>query len=120
MTLSGRHILLTGAARGLGAVMARHLSEAGARLTLADILEDEGRAVAKALSADFHPVDLRDPASIQTLAASLNVPLHGLVNNGAIATGIGGTPMGAFSGNLSGEEIWNLVHYIQSLSGRAF
>lgn len=92
MTLAGRHILLTGAARGLGAVMARHLCGAGARLTLADILEDEGRAVAKALSADFHPVDLRDPASIQALAASLNEPLHGLVNNGAIATGIGGVP----------------------------
>ncbi len=38
----------------------------------------------------------------------------------SIATGIGGTPMGAFNGNLSGEEIWHLVHYIQSLSGRAF
>ncbi len=92
MTLDGRHILVTGAARGLGAVMARHLAEAGARLTLADILEDEGRAVARALSADFHPLDLRDPASIETLAASLDAPLHGLVNNGAIATGIGGVP----------------------------
>jgi len=36
----------------------------------------------------------------------------------SIATGIGGTPMGAFRGNLTGKEIWNLVHYIQSLAGR--
>ena len=36
----------------------------------------------------------------------------------SIATGIGGTPMGAFRGNLSGEDIWHLVHYIQALSGR--
>lgn len=92
MTLDGRHVLLTGAARGLGAVMARHLAEAGARLTLADILEDEGREMAATLSANFHPVDLRDPASIETLAASLDAPLDGLVNNGAIATGIGGVP----------------------------
>ncbi|QXT38251.1 SDR family oxidoreductase [Gymnodinialimonas ceratoperidinii] len=88
--LAGRHILLTGAARGLGAVIARHLAEAGAQLTLADILEDEGRAVAGELDADFHRVDLRDPASIEALGAKLEGPLHGLFNNGAIATGIGG------------------------------
>lgn len=90
MMLSGRHMLVTGAARGLGAVVARHLTECGAQLTLADILEEEGREVAKALSADFHPVDLAEPESIQVLADSLQGPLHGLFNNGAIATGIGG------------------------------
>jgi len=90
MTLSGRHILVTGAARGLGAVVARHLAEAGAQLTLADILEDEGRAVASDLSARFQRVDLRDPASVAALGKSLSGPLHGLFNNGAIATGIGG------------------------------
>ena len=90
MTLSGRHILVTGAARGLGAVVARHLAGAGAQLTLADILEDEGRAVASDLSARFQRVDLRDPASVAALGKSLSGPLHGLFNNGAIATGIGG------------------------------
>lgn len=90
MSLTGRHILLTGAARGLGAVVARHLAEAGARLTLADILEEEGRAVAQTLSADFHRLDLRDPDSVSALGAGLDGPLHGLFNNGAIATGIGG------------------------------
>lgn len=92
MTLAGRHILLTGAARGLGAVIAQHLAEAGADLTLADILEDEGRAVANRLSAGFLPVDLRDPASIRNLASQIDAPLHGLFNNGAVATGIGGVP----------------------------
>ncbi|MFK7752256.1 MAG: SDR family oxidoreductase [Sedimentitalea sp.] len=90
MSLDGRHVLVTGAARGLGAVIARHLAEAGAQLTLADILEDEGRAVAKSLGGVFHRVDLRDPESISGLGAALGHPLHGLVNNGAIATGIGG------------------------------
>ena len=92
MTLEGRHILVTGAARGLGAVIARHLANAGAQLTLADILEDEGRAVADDLSARFHWVDLRDPNSIEALGAAMDQPLHGLFNNGAIATGIGGIP----------------------------
>jgi mono/diheme cytochrome c family protein len=33
-----------------------------------------------------------------------------------IAAGIKGTPMGSFEGALSPEEIWDLVHFIQSLS----
>jgi len=90
MSLAGRHILVTGAARGLGAVIARHLAKVGATLTLADILEEEGRAVAADLSADFHRVDLRDPASVAALGTRVDGPLHGLFNNGAIATGIGG------------------------------
>lgn len=33
-----------------------------------------------------------------------------------IATGINGTPMGAFGDNLTGEQIWDLVHFVQELS----
>lgn len=33
-----------------------------------------------------------------------------------IAAGIKGTPMGAFAGTLSAEEIWDLVHFVQYLS----
>lgn len=104
MSVDGRHILITGAARGLGAVIAQHLAQAGARLTLADILVDEGRAMADTLSADFHALDLRDPDSIETLAGSLDGPLHGLVNNGAIATGIGGIPFDDVD-----IEVWDKV-----------
>lgn len=90
MNLSGRRVLVTGAARGLGETLARHLADDGAELVLADILEDEGRAIADDLGASFHPVDLRDPAGIAAFAETVSEPLHGLVNNGAIATGIGG------------------------------
>ena len=34
----------------------------------------------------------------------------------SIATGINGTPMGAFDGNLTGEQIWDVVHFVQSLA----
>ena len=34
----------------------------------------------------------------------------------SIATGINGTPMGSFNGNLDGGEIWDLVHFVQSLA----
>jgi len=90
MSLSGRHIVITGAARGLGAVLARAAAKADARLTLADIAEEEGRAVANELGASFLPVDLGDPDSIAAFANAIDGPVHGLVNNGAIATGIGG------------------------------
>ena len=90
MNLSGRHIVITGAARGLGAVLAKAAAEAGAQLTLGDIAEEEGRVVAKELGAAFVPVDLGVPESISAFSAAIEGPVHGLVNNGAIATGIGG------------------------------
>ena len=34
----------------------------------------------------------------------------------SIATGINGTPMPSFSGSLSPEEIWDLVHFVQNMS----
>jgi NAD(P)-dependent dehydrogenase (short-subunit alcohol dehydrogenase family) len=108
MSLSGRHILVTGAARGLGATIARALADRGARLVLADIAEEEGRAVAASLDAVFQPVDLGDPASIEALGAAVGAAtggsLHGLVNNGAIATGIGGIGFEEIE-----TESWDLV-----------
>ncbi|WP_199260688.1 SDR family oxidoreductase [Paracoccus binzhouensis] len=94
MMLQGRHILVTGAARGLGEKIAERLAAEGARLILVDLLADEGRAVADRLGAAFLPVDLADPTAIaamaEAVAAQAGGLLHGLVNNGAIATGIGG------------------------------
>jgi NAD(P)-dependent dehydrogenase (short-subunit alcohol dehydrogenase family) len=91
-------VLVTGAARGLGAVLARAVASAGAHVVLADILDDEGRATTDALvregfAASFISVDLSRPTSIEDVARSLprvEGRLDGLVNCGAIATGIGG------------------------------
>jgi NAD(P)-dependent dehydrogenase (short-subunit alcohol dehydrogenase family) len=96
MSLTGRHILVTGAGRGLGAEIARTLAAQGAQLILADIDAGAGQATAEALHARFLPVDLGDPEAITACVAEAGRlaggQLHGLVNNGAIATGIGGIP----------------------------
>lgn len=91
--LEGRTVLVTGAARGVGRALAEACAQAGARLVLADVQEAEGRAAAAELSARFVRVDLADPPSIAAMAADIashEGELHGLVNNAAIATGIGG------------------------------
>jgi NAD(P)-dependent dehydrogenase (short-subunit alcohol dehydrogenase family) len=95
--LTGRTIVVTGAARGVGRAIAGACAKAGACLVLGDILEEGGRAVAQELGktteARFVPLDLGDPASVQAFArdvAQHESEIHGLVNNAAIATDVGG------------------------------
>jgi NAD(P)-dependent dehydrogenase (short-subunit alcohol dehydrogenase family) len=99
MSLAGRTILITGAARGLGRAFAEACAAARAeRIVVADVREDLGEAAVAALAkagakAVFLPVDLADPQSIGVFADKMGARyghLDGLVNNGAIATGIGG------------------------------
>jgi len=99
MTVAGRTIVITGAGRGLGHAFARACAAAGAaRIVVADIRTDWGEATAKMLreagaEAEFLPLDLGDPHSIGAFAAAVTARcghIDGLVNNGAIATGIGG------------------------------
>jgi NAD(P)-dependent dehydrogenase (short-subunit alcohol dehydrogenase family) len=95
--LAGRTIVVTGAARGVGRAIARACAKAGARLILGDILDDGGRAVAEELGkvtpARFVPIDLNEAAAIDAFArdvAAREGKIHGLVNNAAIATNVGG------------------------------
>lgn len=97
VSLENKRIVITGAARGLGRGFAEAALDGGARIVIADILEERGRQTADELSAhgevSFEPVDLADPSSIETLAANAQRTLggvDGLVNCAAIATGIGG------------------------------
>jgi NAD(P)-dependent dehydrogenase (short-subunit alcohol dehydrogenase family) len=90
--LAGRRILVTGGARGLGAAFVTSLAQAGARVAFGDVLEDEGRTLAKTLNeagyrVDFVPLDLNDTASIQrcvATSAELMGGIDGLINNAAI------------------------------------
>jgi NAD(P)-dependent dehydrogenase (short-subunit alcohol dehydrogenase family) len=95
--LAGRTIVVTGAARGLGHAIARACARHHARLVLGDVLEPAGRDVAQELGkltpTRYVRVDLDDPDSITTFArdvAQHEGKIHGLVNNAAIATNVGG------------------------------
>jgi NAD(P)-dependent dehydrogenase (short-subunit alcohol dehydrogenase family) len=99
MSLAGRTIVITGAGRGLGRAFAEACAAAGAaNIVVADIQKEWGEATAAKLrsggaKAMFVPIDLGDPKSIEAFAAKITAecgPIDGLVNNGAIATGIGG------------------------------
>ncbi|MBP7566370.1 MAG: SDR family oxidoreductase [Burkholderiaceae bacterium] len=95
--LDGRRVLVTGAARGLGESFARALVAAGARVVLSDVLHEQGRQVAQQLgdAAHYVPMDLLDPAAIETgvaQAAQWLGGLDGLINNAAI-TNSGGKTM---------------------------
>lgn len=94
MMLAGRTIVVTGAARGVGRAVAEACAAAGARLVMADILEDLGRDTAATISGSrFLTLDLADPESVARFGADVAAQegaVHGLVNNAAIATGIGG------------------------------
>jgi len=97
--LDGKVIVVTGAGRGLGRAFAEACAEAGAELVVvAEINETWGRDTAAALDeagyrALFVPLDLGDPASVAAMAETVAARcgrIDGLVNNAAIATGIGG------------------------------
>jgi len=96
--LSGRTIVITGAARGVGRAIAEACARHGARLILCDVLREQGERTAAELtragtSVRFAPVDLADPQSIAAFAADIartEGVIHGLVNNAAIATQVGG------------------------------
>jgi 2,3-dihydroxy-2,3-dihydro-p-cumate dehydrogenase len=51
-------VIVTGAASGIGAVIARHFAEAGARLILSDVDEKQLTAVAEAIAAGGHEMPM--------------------------------------------------------------
>ena len=87
--LDGRVAVITGAGRGQGAAEARMFAEAGARVVLTDVREEEGRAVAAELGKDglFVRHDVTDAAQWGRVVAEATDRfgrLDILVNNAGI------------------------------------
>ncbi|MFC1409235.1 SDR family NAD(P)-dependent oxidoreductase [Streptacidiphilus sp. N1-12] len=92
--LLGRTILITGAARGQGEQEARLFAEEGARVVVADVLDDQGEALAKELALRFgddrvryQHLDVGDEsdweAAVEATVSAFG-KLDGLVNNAGI------------------------------------
>ena len=86
--LSGRCALVTGGARGLGAGMARALTDAGARVMIADVLKDVGEQTAAELAGGgFVELNVTSDAGWESAVAHAVGELGGLdilVNNAGI------------------------------------
>ena len=83
-----RNIVVTGAARGMGAEEARQLVQEGARVVLCDVLKEEGETLAKELGpkATFLFHDVTNEQHWNALAEHVQAAggLDGLVNNAGI------------------------------------
>jgi NAD(P)-dependent dehydrogenase (short-subunit alcohol dehydrogenase family) len=98
--LDGKRIMVTGAARGLGFHFAKACAEQGATVVMCDILAGELAESAHGLREqgyriEDYVIDLADSASIDAAFTAIaeSGAIDGLVNNAAMATGVGGKNM---------------------------
>jgi NAD(P)-dependent dehydrogenase (short-subunit alcohol dehydrogenase family) len=90
MRLHGKVAIVTGAASGMGAATARLFAREGAKVALADMLEDDGHAVASSIgeAALFQLLDVTDEAGWKATVAATIERFGGLdilVNNAGIS-----------------------------------
>ena len=89
MNLSGRRVLVTGASRGMGPLIAEAFTRAGARLALVARSAGDLTAVAERCDADAYVADLTHTEQLRTLVARVEAdggPVDVLVNNAGIET----------------------------------
>lgn len=98
--LNGKRIVITGAARGLGYHFAKACAEQGAAVVMCDILAGELAESAHGLreqgyAIESHVIDLADARAIDSAFSAIaeKGQIDGLVNNAAMATGVGGKNM---------------------------
>jgi NAD(P)-dependent dehydrogenase (short-subunit alcohol dehydrogenase family) len=97
-TTADRRVLITGAARGIGAALARRLSARGARVALCGLEPRKLAAVAGECAAPWRECDVADRAAVERVVEELASELGGLdvvVANAGIARQlalVGGDP----------------------------
>ena len=93
MRLQGKVALITGAGSGMGAATARRFAREGARVVLADVLDEEGRQVTDAITeaggtAFYQPLDVTDEAAWQAAVEAATRRFGGLdilINNAGVS-----------------------------------
>lgn len=92
--LSGKVILVTGGAQGIGAAAAVECAARGATVLVAD-MSAEGEAVAASIGGEFFRVDVRDSAQIAAIAEAIRARygrLDGVVCAAGVLRGAFQTP----------------------------
>lgn len=87
--LSGKVAIITGGASGIGRAIAAEFVEEGATVTVADVDEERGRAVAEDLDCGFAHCDVTDYEDVEATVegvAEEHDRLDVLVNNAGIAS----------------------------------
>ncbi len=110
--LDGRTIIVTGGGRGLGRAFAERIAVEGAHVAVAEIdpvLGETAAAAIRATGADVMSltVDIADWPQAETMAATVAERwggIDGIVNNAAIAIGLGGQRFDAIP-----EDEWDRV-----------
>ncbi|MEU9055749.1 MULTISPECIES: SDR family NAD(P)-dependent oxidoreductase [unclassified Streptomyces] len=85
--LDGRVVIVTGAARGQGEQEARLFREEGAEVVVADVLDEQGEALAKEIGALYAHLDVGEEADWRAAVAAAKRAygrVDGLVNNAGI------------------------------------
>lgn len=94
--LAGRHVVVTGGARGIGRGIARRCARSGADVSIFDLRTDAAAETAAAVreaggEASVHEVDVTDEESVEAAVAAAEDelgPIHGLVNNAGVQQSI--------------------------------
>jgi NAD(P)-dependent dehydrogenase (short-subunit alcohol dehydrogenase family) len=84
--LTGKRVIVTGGASGIGVETARALAGTGAEVTIAVRETEAGQRTAADIDGDVRvaPLDLADPASVAAFVDAWDGPLHVLVNNAGV------------------------------------
>ncbi|GAA2668508.1 MULTISPECIES: SDR family oxidoreductase [Actinosynnema] len=92
MEFDGKVALITGAASGIGAGVARALAGLGAQVVVADVDDTAGQAVADEIGGHYTRCDVRDPDALTAAVALTTDRFGGLdlaILNAGISTGMG-------------------------------
>ena len=85
--LKGKVILITGAAKGMGAAEAKMATERGATVIVTDVLDERGKETANSIDSAYYHLDVSNQENWQSVVHTVMDEyghLDGLVNNAGI------------------------------------